>query len=115
MATKGTKKSDVFSFTNWWWNNVIQTPPNFESRQFKQTLGKVSSLAKDGYNLDRVKRTIETMRANGVRVTTPHAVKWQSPDRNISWYDYAHAEPPPLYDTISASLYANGRTPVRVS
>lgn len=104
----------VFSFAAWWINS-FGTEQSYQSPEFRALLGKASRLRKEGYDLNLVKRTVRTMQAHGIEFDTPYAIKWASPNRAQNWYTYANGTIPPLWDGISAELYAADAMPLRVS
>ena len=71
-------------------------------------------LKKQGHELDLVRRALLTMRRRGVKVKTPYAVRWQSPERGTTWYDYSTPQLPPLWDRVSREVYSEGAIPTRV-
>lgn len=108
------KVNEVFGFAVWWFN-LAGEPASAQSSEFRALLGKASRLKKDGYDLTLVKRAILTMKANGVVVTTPYAIKWQSPTRGQNWYKYSIPAAPPLWDGLMVGLSQENAIPLRVN
>ena len=117
MERNGKRRvSDIFLFAVWWFDQP-QTKADIDARapKFKAIMAKAKLLKADGYDLEMVKRAILTMRANKMDVTTPHAVKWRSPERGKDWYDYSLPPPPPIWDAFAVNLAASNSIPLRVS
>ena len=107
--------SDVFMFAVWWFDQ----PPTSEdidakAPKFRTLMAKAKQLKNGGYDLELVKRTILTMRANGMEVTTPHAVKWRSPDSGKDWYAYSSPAVFPVWDTFANRLSRDNAVPLRL-
>ena len=115
MAMEGRKRNVVFEFADWWFRSVLKAEPDYKSARFRTMLGKAKNLQKEGYDLDQVRRAILTMMAHGTEVTTPYAVKFYSPDRDKTWYNYAELTMPPLWDSIGYTLWNTNSMPIRPS
>lgn len=108
--------NDIFLFAVWWFNQ----PPTEEqldarSTRFRTLMSKAKLLKNDGYDLELVKRAILTMRANGMQIDTPHAVKWRSPDRARDWYSYSAPAQFPVWDGFATELARDNAVPLRVA
>lgn len=112
---KTSKGNVVWDFAWWWFNFVDESEPDIKSGQFRSMLGKVKNLKAEGYDLEKVKRAIRTMKMQGVRLTSPYAVKLRSPDFKSTWYEYADSQLPPVYDGIALALHKEGAMPVKAS
>jgi len=105
----------VWDFAVWWFKFMDDEDPDINSRQFRAMLGKAKNLKSEGYDLDKVKRAIRTMRLKDIRIDSPYAVKFRSPDFKTTWYEYAQAELPPMYDGIALALHTEGAMPVKAT
>lgn len=115
QSKRRSPKNIVWDFAWWWFSFVDETEPDVNSRQFKAMLGKAKNLKGEGYDLEKVKRTIRTMKLQGIRIDSPYAVKFRSPDFKTVWYEYAQAELPPMYDGLAMALIAEGSMPIKAS
>ena len=108
--------NDIFMFAVWWFKQP-STLADIDARspKFKAIMAKAKLLKADGYDLEMVKRAILTMRANGLDIMTPHAVKWRSPERGKDWYAYSLPPQPPIWDAFAIKLAADNMIPLRVS
>ena len=108
--------SDVFLFAVWWFDQKeTKADVHAGMPKFKAIMAKAKLLKADGYDLELVKRAILTMRVQGLDVTTPHAVKWRSPERGRDWYAYSLPVQPPIWDGFVSKLGADNMIPLRVS
>lgn len=100
-----------------WWFSQPQTKADVDvkSSAFRTIMAKAKLLKRDGYDLSLVKRAILTMRANGIIVDTPHAVKWRSPDRSKDWYTYSAPTLFPVWDSFATDLAKDNAVPLRVA
>jgi len=78
-------------------------------------MAKAKLLKADGLDLELVKRAILTMRAQGIDITTPHAVKWRSPEAGQNWYTYSLPPIAPVWDRFTSGIVADRAMPLRVS
>lgn len=106
--------SIAFDFARWFQEKFIGNDGiDFGSREFRATMGKAKRLFNEGYDPELVKRTLRTMRDNGVEgIDTPYAVKWRIGSQ--SWYEFSTPQMPPMWDAIAKGLYESGETPIRV-
>jgi len=112
---KGRVKNITFDFAKWYWGFMNDTPADYESSEFRRYLGQAASLRREGYDLKRVRSTLLAMRLRGLSVTSPYAVKWQSPDRKSSWYEFTAPRVPALWDGLALHLYENDDMPARMT
>lgn len=112
MATK-RQVSDVFLFAVWWFES-LGIEQDASTSSFKSILARASRLKREGYDLERVKRTILTMKTRNIEVQTPYAVKWRSPVQGQTWYEYS-TPMIPVWDNIGNRLASENALPLRVS
>lgn len=115
MERKTRSVNAVFLFAAWWFGQESGEQVDAQEPKFRTMLGKAKRLKAEGFELGLVQRTVLTMRAQGVEVTSPYAIKWQSPIRGKTWYEYSSPVQPPVWDKLLTGLYTEGAIPLRVS
>jgi len=108
------KVNDTFLFAVWWFE-LLGREVDASDAEFRTLLGKASKLRKEGYDLRLVKRAILTMRAQGIDVTSPYAVRWSSPNRKENWYEYSRPSIAPVWDGLLTTLEQENLVPLRAS
>ena len=78
-------------------------------------MGQAASLQKEGYDLDIAKEVLTAMRQHGITVSTPYCIKWESPIRGVTWYEYAKPQMPAIYDGLGMYLKDKGEVPARIN
>lgn len=109
MAEKAKRNGNVVANFSMWFAKLVDVEIDFEGRDFRRILGQSSALKREGYDLTVAQQVITAMVNKGISVRSPQVVKWQSPDRERTWYEYASPPLPPLHDGFGMILANNGK------
>jgi hypothetical protein len=104
----------TFDFARWFHKFVGGDQVDYKSPMFKRYLGQAARLRKEGFDLEIVKQTLRAMQHRGISIESPYVVKWQSPDRTRTWYEFSKPPVPPIWDGLGVSLHLSGEMPARI-